>query len=227
MKKLSIIIPCFNEKNTIEKILSKISSLNIPEWEKEIIIVDDNSTDGTREILKRYENTFIIIYHEKNRGKGSGVKTGLQKSTGDYILIQDADLEYNPEEIPSLLVKLTNDPKVVVYGSRNLQNKDRKMMMIPRLGVWLITKEFNLLFGTKLTDLWTCYKIFPKSSKNFFENGGFESELSFSAKLIKNGYAIIESPISHKPRLFDEGKKIKYTDGIKGIITIAKEKFFR
>lgn len=226
MKKLSIIIPCFNEKNTILNILTKVDSLSIPGWEKEIIVVDDMSTDGTREILKNLENKFKIVYHSKNLGKGSAVKTGIENSNGDYMIIQDADLEYNPDEIPSLVSKLGNHPEIVIYGSRNLQNEGRKMMIIPRLGVWFITKEFNLFFGTKLTDIWTCYKLFPKSAGGHFSSGRFESELSFTAKLIKNNYKILESPISHKPRLFNEGKKITYMDGIRGIIIIIKEKFF-
>lgn len=225
MKTLSIIIPCFNEKSTIENIINQVGSVNINGWKKEIIIVDDMSTDGTREILKRYENTHRVIYHKENLGKGSAVKSGMSISSGDYIIIQDADLEYDPKEIPGLVSKINSNPKTVIYGSRNLQNKGRKMMMIPRLGVWFMTKEFNLLFGTKLTDIWTCYKLFPKSAIQYFDSGHFESEISFSARLIKNGYEIIESPISHKPRNFNEGKKIKYSDGIKGILIILREKF--
>lgn len=218
-----MIIPCWNEKKTIRQIVEKIENLKIQNWDIEIIIVDDFSTDGTGDILKEYENRHTVLYHTQNLGKGSAVKTGISQATGDYLIIQDADLEYNPDEIPNLISAIS-DQKTVVYGSRNLEIGDRKMMIIPRLGVWFITLEFNFLFGTKLTDLWTCYKLFPKETGKYFEVGHFESELSFSAKLIKNNYKIVEVAISHKPRSFEDGKKIKYSDGLKGIWTILKER---
>ncbi len=224
MKKLSVIIPCFNEEKTIEKVIASIEDLNLVDWETEIVIVDDYSTDATRSILKKYEALHTVLYHNSNQGKGSAVKSGIAAADGNYLLIQDADLEYNPKEIPSLINAIKGD-KSVVYGSRNLVIKDRKMMLIPRLGVWFVTLEFNMLFGTRLTDLWTCYKLFPKEVGVFFNAGRFDSELSFSAELIKHGYTITEVPISHKPRSFEEGKKIRYRDGIAGIWTILKSKF--
>ncbi len=224
MKKLSVIIPCFNEEKTIEKVVTSIENLQINGWQIEIVIVDDCSTDATRSILKKYEFLHKIFYHEKNRGKGSAVKKGIEKCTGDYVLIQDADLEYNPLEIPKLVAAIRGE-KSVVYGSRNLVIKDRKMMIIPRVGVWFVTLEFNVLFGTKLTDLWTCYKLFPKEAGRFFKAGRFDSELSFSAELVKRGFSITEVPISHKPRSFEEGKKIRYRDGVVGIWTILKSRF--
>jgi glycosyltransferase involved in cell wall biosynthesis len=225
-RKLSVVIPCWNEKNTIKEIIARVKDVSIPGWSVEIVIVDDFSTDGTREILKGYEQMCSVIYREKNGGKGSAVKNGIERATGDYILIQDADLEYNPKEIPDL-VREIKDSKTIVYGSRNLNSNknERKTMIIPRIGVWFITKEFNFLFSTRLTDIWTCYKLFPKEAGVYFTSGHFESELSFSAKVVKNGYKIVEVPISHKPRQFEEGKKITYLDGIKGILTILKERF--
>lgn len=224
MKKLSVIIPCFNEEKTIERVVTSIENLQIHDWQVEIVIVDDSSSDATRSILKKYESLHTVIYHEKNLGKGSAVKTGIEKATGDYLLIQDADLEYNPLEIPKLVTAIQSE-KSVVYGSRNLVIKDRKMLVIPRLGVWFVTLEFNVLFGTRLTDLWTCYKLFPKGAGRFFNAGRFDSELSFSAELVKHGYPITEVAISHKPRSFEEGKKIRYRDGIIGIWTILKSRF--
>ncbi len=226
MKTLSIIIPCYNEKNTIEALLSKVSDLNIPNWDIEIIIIDDGSKDGTRDILNKYKNKYKVIFHEKNGGKGSAVKTGITHSSGDYLIIQDADLEYEPAEIKSLVEELEKNPENVIYGSRNLHHVKRKGMYIPRIGVWFVTKQFNFLFNSKLTDLWTCYKLFPKEVSDQFVSGGFDSELIFSARIAKKGYKISEVPISHKPRSVKEGKKIKYRDGIKGIIVLLKE-FFR
>jgi len=230
MKILSVVIPCYNEARTIRTLLGKISALIIPNWQIEIVIVDDGSKDGTRDILKEYEKEhrgekFKVIYHEKNAGKGSAVQTGLARASGDYILIQDADLEYDPAEIPSLIAVAERKPGSVVYGSRNLHPVKRRGMYIPRLGVWFITQEFNILYGTNLTDLWTCYKLFPKTAAGFFISGGFESELIFSARLIKNGFKISEIPISHKPRSIEEGKKIRYRDGVKGIWLLLTERF--
>ncbi len=225
MKTLSVIIPCYNELSTIRNIISKVSEVKIENWQIEIIIVDDGSKDGTREILKEYEKNLKIVYHEKNMGKGSAVQTGLAHASGEYILIQDADLEYNPSEIPSLIIALEKKMGTVIYGSRNLHHIKRKGMYIPRIGVWFITKEFNILYRTHLTDLWTCYKLFPKDASPLFTPGRFESELVFSAQLIKNNYSIAEVPISHKPRSIQEGKKIRSRDGIKGIYVLLKEYF--
>ncbi len=226
MKTLSVIIPCYNEKNTIETLLDKVSNLNIPNWKIEIIVVDDGSKDGTRDILNKHKDKYKIIFHDKNGGKGSAVKTGISHSTGDYLIIQDADLEYEPTEIKLLVEELDRNPKNIIYGSRNLHHVKRSGMYIPRMGVWFVTKQFNFLFNSKLTDLWTCYKLFPREVSDQFVSGGFDSELIFSARVAKKGYKISEVPISHKPRSVKEGKKIKYRDGIKGIIVLLKE-FFR
>jgi glycosyltransferase involved in cell wall biosynthesis len=226
MKKLSVIIPCYNESNTIETLLSKVDQIDIPNWTIEVVIVDDGSKDGTRDLLKKYSNKYKIIFQEKNGGKGTAVKTGIDNSTGDYLIIQDADLEYEPAEIKLLVEELDRNPKNIIYGSRNLHHVKRKGMYIPRMGVWFVTKQFNFLFNSNLTDLWTCYKLFPKEVSDLFVSGGFDSELIFSARVAKKGYKISEVPISHKPRSVKEGKKIKYRDGIKGIIVLLKE-FFR
>jgi glycosyltransferase involved in cell wall biosynthesis len=221
MEKLSIIIPAFNEEKTIVKILEKVKSINLNPIEKEIIVIDNNSNDKTLEIAKSFVG--IKVFTEKEKGKGSAVKTGISNASGDFILIQDADLEYNPEDIPKLLQKISGN-KTVVYGSRNLK-PHRKGTMIARVGVWFLTKEFNLLFGTNLTDLWTCYKLFPKEASQYFESGGFESELSFSASLVKNGFDIKEVSISYNnPRSVADGKKIRYIDGIFGIIFLILHK---
>ncbi len=218
--KLSVIIPAYNEEKTIGEIIKKLQSLNTPGWEKEIIVVDNNSSDKTLNIAK---SLGVLTFSELTKGKGSAVKTGLTYATGDFILIQDADLEYNPQDIPLLLEK-TNS-KTAVFGSRNLK-PHRKGTFLARFGVWFMTREFNLLFGTKLTDLWTCYKFFPKESKSLFKAGGFDSELTFSANLIKSGFGIEEVSISYNnPRTVAEGKKINYFDGIWGILVILRDRF--
>lgn len=216
MKKISIVIPCFNEEKTIEELLSRVFAVSIPGWSKEIIVVDDASTDGTKDILKKYASRIITIHQEKNGGKGTAVTRGLKEATGDYILIQDADLEYHPKEIPLFIDALSTGSQVV-YGSRNLHHEKRKGFYAQRLGVWFITQLINFLYGARLTDVWTCYKLFPQSSKKLFIPGQFESELLFTTALLREGHSITEVPISHTPRDAKEGKKIRYRDGFRAI----------
>lgn len=221
MKNISVVIPAYNEERTILQIVSQVKEADFADFKKEIIVVDNNSTDKTQEILKKIQD--IKVFVEKEKGKGFAVKRGLKEAKGDLIVIQDADLEYNPSDIKNLLKKI--DQKTVVYGSRNM-GSERKGGLLARAGVWFLTKEFNLLFNTNLTDLWTCYKLFPKEAKHLFDAGGFESELSFSAKLIKNGFKIVDVPISYNsPRTKAEGKKIRYRDGIWGIFVLLIERF--
>lgn len=226
MKILSVIIPCYDEALTVRPLIERVSRVSLPHgWNMEIVIVDDGSKDGTKEILREYRDKFKIFFHSENKGKGTAVRTGLKNASGDYIIIQDADLEYNPFEMPLLIEALEKGEGDVVFGSRNLRHEKRRGMHIPRAGVWFITKQFNFLFGAKLTDLWTCYKLFPRETADFFVSGGFESELIFSASLAKKGYKIAEVPISCKPRTVKEGKKIKYRDGLKGIFVLLREYF--
>src|SRR3989338_4060648 len=220
MKKLSIIIPCYNESKTIRELLGQVEHAQTPDWKKEIIIVDDGSRDGTRDILKDYESRLKIIYQEKNGGKGTAVRSGLAQATGEYVLIQDADLEYNPAEIKNLIALINNDSADVVYGSRNLHPTKRGGFFISRLGVWFITKLINFLYGLKLTDVWTCYKLFPREAGVDFTVGHFESELLFTAALARRGYRFAEVAISHNPRSIEDGKKIRYRDGIYAIFVI-------
>lgn len=224
MKKISIIIPCYNESKTIETILRRVEKVSFPKWEKEIIVVDDYSTDGTRDILKKYENRIKIIYQLQNGGKGTAVRRGLKEATGDYIIIQDADLEYNPDEIKNLLSALDSGYGDAIFGSRNLHHEKRLGFCAPRLGVWFITKLLNALYGMHLTDAWTCYKLFPKEAKGNFQDGGFDSELLFTAALARQGLKIFEVPISHRPRDFSEGKKIRYRDGFRAIFLLIGDR---
>mgnify|MGYP001587411978 CR=1 FL=1 len=213
MKKLSIVIPCYNESKTIEKLLDKVEEIRLPNIEKEIIVVDDCSSDDTRKKLKKYQGRIIIIHQSENGGKGTAVRRGLKEATGDYIIIQDADLEYNPDEIKDLAFAVKRGEKDVIFGSRNLHHEKRSGFLFSRLGVWFITKLFNFLYKVNLTDVWTCYKLFPSEAKGYFPNGGFDSELIFTAKMALSGLKISEVPISHNPRDVSEGKKIRYRDG--------------
>lgn len=218
---LSIVIPCYNEAHTIEKLLAKVFAIGLGEWRKEVIIVDDGSIDGTRDIVERYAERAIVVLQSKNSGKGSSVHAGLAHATGEYVLLQDADLEYEPSDIPALLVALSGAE--VVYGSRNLRPRERTGAYIPRVGVWFITKLINMLYRLSLTDVWTCYKLFPIEAAADFKSGRFESELLFTAALARRGYRFVEVPISYHPREVSEGKKIRILDGLLAIIVIIMD----
>ena len=228
MKKLSIVIPCYNESKTIEKILDRVLAVPLPGWEKEVIVVDDYSVDGTKDILKKYENRVTVFYQPENGGKGTAVKRGLKGATGDYIIIQDADLEYDPEEIPSLLLAIERGKRDVIFGSRNIHHEKRSGFWAPRLGVWFITKLLNTLYGIRLTDAWTCYKLFPKKvlSNIPLNSRGFEFEPEITAKLLKQNYKIMEIPIKTNPRDMKEGKKLRtFRDGVKALYTLFLYRF--
>jgi glycosyltransferase involved in cell wall biosynthesis len=222
--KLSIVIPAYNESATLDALLSAVKAIDIKPWEKEIIVVDDASHDSTPEIAKSHMPHVKYVRLPKNGGKGTAVARGLLEATGDYILIQDADLEYDPREIPSLLNAIGGKKGRVVYGSRNLHHEKRSGFILPRMGVWFITKMINALHSTNLTDVWTCYKLFPADSKHHFVPGKFEAELLFTTALARGGYEIVEVPISHVPRDIKEGKKIRYRDGFNAIWLIARDR---
>ncbi|MBL7147642.1 MAG: glycosyltransferase family 2 protein [Nanoarchaeota archaeon] len=227
--KLSIIIPTYNERDTILKILEKVYNVNI-NMEKEIVIVDDCSTDGTRDILKKSNIKDIkVFYHNKNKGKCDAIKTGLKHASGDLIIIQDADLEYDPEDYKKLLNPILNNEADVVYGSRFLNRpyksfkKYKSFILSHYLGNKLLTLLTSLLYGYKITDMETCYKLFKKEiiknikleSKKF----GFEPEIT--AKVLKK-YEIKEVPINFYPRNFEHGKKITWRDGLKAFYYLVK-----
>ncbi len=222
MHKLSILIPCYNESQTIHELLTRV--IAVPTfWEKEIIVIDDGSTDGTRDILATFQDRVRVILRAKNGGKGSALKDGLLQVTGQYILIQDADLEYDPKEIPSLLAAIDSGVVDVVFGSRNMRPREREGAWVPRFGVWVITKIINVLHQQKLTDVWTCYKLFPSEAAGDFAPGRFESELLLTASLSRRGYRFSEVPISYHPRAVSEGKKIRYRDGIWAIAVLVAD----
>ena len=229
---LSIIIPVFNEKNTILKIIQKIESLK--DIDKEIIIVDDCSDDGTKEILTGISNSkYKIIFHEKNLGKGAAIKTGKKYITGQIVIIQDADLEYNPEDYRKLIKPILNQEYEVVYGSRVL-GKNRYFVKnfssVYRIFFnHILTIISNLINGQKLTDAHTCYKTFSFKVFNSvnLEEDGFSFCPEITTKLSLMNIEIKEIPIEYYGRSYKQGKKIKLSDGIKALITLIKYRFIK
>jgi dolichol-phosphate mannosyltransferase len=224
--KLSIIVPVFNEKKTIEEVIKRVISAPAFDFEKEIVVVDDCSSDGTSELLEKLKEKFkfLLLRHEKNLGKGAAIKNGLNYLTGDIVLIQDADLEYDPKDYQKVLKPILEGKTKVVYGSRNLSAENKPSSKIYNLGGKFLSFFFNLFFKTKLTDVMTCYKVFKKEvifpselSENRF---GFDCEIT--AKIVKKGFQILEVPISYHARSFKEGKKIRLKDGLRSVYVILK-----
>jgi len=222
---LSVIIPIYNEKDTLIGILEKVKSVPI---EKEIIIVDDGSEDGTRDLLNSFksEKGMKIVFQEKNKGKGSAIQTGLQYVMGEVIIIQDADLEYNPQDYMKLVPPVESGKADVVYGSRILGNNKRSYDRY-YWGGRLVTFFANLLYGLNLTDAYTCYKVFKKEILDsiHLSSKGFEFCAEVTAKVSRLGYRIVEVPISYHPRSFKEGKKIKWKDGVIALWTLSRYRF--
>ena len=225
--KLSIIIPAYNEEDTILEIIEKVKKADALNLKKEIIIVDDFSKDNTRDILLKLKDSMVkIFFHEINKGKGAAIRTGLQHATGDIILIQDADLEYNPEEYPKLLKPILEENAKVVYGSRlNVikKNLDR-MYKLHYFGNVFLTFMTNILYGSKITDMETGYKVFTRNViKNIkLRARRFDFEPEITSKILKKGYKIREVPISFSARSFHEGKKITWKDGVKALYYLVK-----
>ena len=218
--KLSIIIPVFNEKKTVLEILKKIEEISLPKIKKEIILVDDGSTDGTREILKGLEQKYQVIYHKKNMGKGTALRTGFAAATGDIILVQDADLEYNPQNYSSLLKPILDNKADVVYGSRFLNREFHHVFLLSHFANKFLTWFSNLLTGFHLTDMWTGYKAFKKEAIQeilpHLTGKRFEIEPELTAWVSKKKYRLQETPLSFKGqnRTRQEGKKISWKDGV-------------
>jgi len=226
-KKLSIVIPCYNEKNSISEIINQVKNVDIP-LEKEIIIVDDFSTDGTREILKKLQKSeqgIKILFSEKNMGKGYSLRNGFTHSTGDIIIIQDADLEYDPNEYAVLLKPILDNEADVVYGSRfKVDYVDKFSFLSHYLGNKLLTTISNQFTGLKLTDVETCYKMFTKEilDKIHLTEDRFGFDPEFTAQIAKINCRISEVGIKYKNRSYEEGKKITWKDGIHALKVIIK-----
>lgn len=230
-KKISIVIPCYNEIKTINELVDKVQKAKVFDLKKEIIIVDDGSKDGTRKVLsvieKKYKNVSVFL-HKKNKGKGGALKTGFTKSTGDIVIIQDADLEYDPNEYELLLEPFLKKNADVVYGSRYLNAQTHKVLYYwhTKMNGFLTTLS-NMMTNLKLTDMETCYKVFKgdviRSIAPTLESQRFGFEPEITAKLAKKKDLIFyEVPISYYGRSFDEGKKIGWKDGVRAIWEIIK-----
>lgn len=225
--KLSVVIPVFNELTTISEIISRVRK--VP-FEKEIIIVDDGSTDGTRARLEELQRRaeVRVLFHDRNRGKGAALRTGFEAACGDVVIIQDADLEYDPADYPILLRPIQEGHADVVYGSRFLGGPHRVLFFWHYIGNKLLTLFSNALSNLNLSDMEVCYKVFkrevlkdlPLRSDRF----GFEPE--FTMKIAKRGYRIYEVPVTYRGRTYQEGKKITWKDGLEAVYAIIRFRFF-
>ncbi|MGD2279014.1 MAG: glycosyltransferase family 2 protein [Candidatus Omnitrophota bacterium] len=225
--KISVLMPIYNEKNTIMDVLKLVKGIHI---DKEIILVDDCSTDGTRELLRSQignENDIVkVFYHDKNRGKGAAIRTALSHARGDYVIVQDADLEYSPQDIVQMTKSAEEKNAGAVYGSRFLETW--RTTSFPHFLVnKFLTVLTNVLFGGKLTDMETCYKMVRTDVIRSLDIRAerFEFEPEVTAKLLKKGISISEIPVSYWGRGYDEGKKIGWRDGVEAVCTLLKLRF--
>ena len=233
--KISIIISVYNEEKTILKILTKVRKADTLGLKKEIIIVDDGSTDETNAQVSKRSNNIIIkmIEHRQNQGKGAAVQSGLKAASGDILLIQDADLEYSPDDYPRLLRPIVEKQTKVVYGSRlmkmkfSLFGKNPTPLPLHYLGNKFLSWTTSFLYGVKITDMETGYKVMKKEvyKRLHLTAKRFELEPEITAKILKMGYKILEVPITTKPRSYQEGKKITWKDGFSAILTLSRFRF--
>ena len=225
MQKITIVIPVYNEKNSLLEILKRVEEVDF-ELEKEIILIDDYSTDGTRELYK--DLPYKVLYHEYNQGKGAALRTGIQEASGDIIIIQDADLEYNPQDYKELVQLVKTGCADVVYGSRLADTRNSgKFLLLSYLANVTLSFMTRLLYGTYLTDMETCYKAFRADVIKGIEikSNRFDFEPEITAKVLKQGVTFLETPISYNARTNEEGKKIGWKDGVQAIWTLIKYRF--
>jgi glycosyltransferase involved in cell wall biosynthesis len=229
MKKLSIVIPVYNEKHTLEELFNQVLAVKLEGYEKEIILVDDCSVDGSRKIVEelaaKHKNV-TALYHDVNQGKGASLKDAFKVTTGDYVLVQDADLEYDPKDYNKLLRAIEEQHADVVYGSRFSGNFE-DMTSLHYFGNKLVTMTTNILYGVMLTDMETCYKLLPGDFvRNIkIEANRFDFEPEITSKILKSNLRIVEVPISYKGRSHSHGKKLTWRDGFAALGTLLKYRF--
>jgi glycosyltransferase involved in cell wall biosynthesis len=229
--KISVVMPCYNELNTIDRIIDKVMSVNL-DLERELVIVDDCSTDGTREFLANLNGNqdIRVVLHPVNRGKGAALRTGFENAQGDIIIIQDADLEYDPNEYPKLLEPILSNKADVVFGSRFIGGESHRVLYFwHSLANKFLTLLSNLFTNLNLTDMEVCYKVFKKEILKDItlveDRFGFEPE--FTAKIARHSYSVYEVGISYYGRTYEEGKKINWKDAFRAVYAILKYGLFR
>lgn len=227
MKSLSIIIPVYNEESTVAEALRRVLMAKTPGFTKQIIVVDDGSTDKTREVLNVWKKRVTVVFQPYNQGKGAAIMTGVARARGDVILLQDADLEYTPRDYEKLLEPFSDSRVTVVYGSRFL-GPHLSTMYLYAMGNKFVTWVTNVLFNTNITDMETGYKVFRKTVLDGISIGArrFDFEPEFTAKVLKAGHQIYEVPISYFGRKFSEGKKLTWRDGVVALMTLLYQRFF-
>jgi dolichol-phosphate mannosyltransferase len=229
MPRLSVVMPVYNEKKTIREIIKQVTKVPI---KKEIIITDDGSTDGTREILKNEyskRKDIRLFFHKENMGKGAATRTGLKHITGDIVIIQDADLEYDPRDYTKLIKPIEEGRTQVVYGSRFLEGKNKHAYDTNMFGVKVLTMMANILYNAKITDEPTCYKVFSKKAIKSvnLKCKRFEFCPEVTAKIRKKGFKILELPINYNARTLEEGKHIGWKDGVEAVWTLLKYRIIK
>ena len=223
---LSVIVPVFNERSTVAEIVRRMRSVELP-IEREIVVVDDGSDDGTGAVLTQLrDSTVRVIAHPQNRGKGAAIRTGLESATGDLVLVQDADLEYDPEDWPRLLAPVLKGRARVVYGSR-FTGERRNMLFLHWVGNRFLSLVTNVLYNSTLSDMETCYKLFDRRVLDGIRLHAdrFDFEPEFTAKVLRRRIRIYEVPISYAGRELSEGKKITWQDGVTALWTLVKYRF--